>query len=156
MNSVDMTHQSKSSTRTRMLILAFILLCVSWSSACLVPECDNTHMQTSLSPDKQYVTTSYMIDCGAVGDYNMHVNVRPASDSFTPHGSGEIFAVKGPFTATPRWLDAQNLSIEVSCLSDSGCGALEREAFRHPIVQRDDWQQVRIHYSLRDTSARQQ
>ncbi len=125
-----------------------LILCSLVPLGCAVAPCEDTNLGSVTSPDRRYVATSYMIDCGALGEYNLHVGIWAATEAFAVHGSGEVLALKGAFVAKQTWLDEHTLSIEVACTADEGCDAADRESFRRPVIMRDRWQGIAIRYAL--------
>ena len=86
--------------------------------------CDESNEAQVLSPDRRYIATVFVRNCGVTTDYLTHVNLRKATDVFIADrygviDAGEVVTTKGVAVATPKWI--RNTELEVRL---RGTGAL--------------------------------
>ena len=116
-----------------MLVVAFLLFRVraDFNAMDAMIECSETDAGQAMSPDKAYVATVFVRNCGATTGYVTHVNLRGAGDAFVPdsHGvirAGEVVSVGGNPRVALNWTDDADLEVEVlsrdnrSLISNSG------------------------------------
>ena len=78
--------------------------------------CEESNQGQTLSPDRRYIATVFVRDCGATAKYVTHVNLRKATDVFMADGggviaTGEVVTTEGVAVVKPRWV--QNTELEV-------------------------------------------
>jgi hypothetical protein len=78
--------------------------------------CEETNQSQTLSPDRRYIATVFVRDCGPKAGYVTHVNLRKATEVYLADGlgmvgTGQVVTLKGVALVTPRW--AQNNELEV-------------------------------------------
>jgi hypothetical protein len=78
--------------------------------------CDEANEVQVLSPDRRYIATVFVRNCGATTDYLTHVNLRKATDVFIADrygviGAGEVVTTKGVAVVAPKWI--RNTELEV-------------------------------------------
>ena len=79
--------------------------------------CEEANQSQTLSPDRRYIATVFVRDCGNKAAYSTHVNLRKATDVLLADSggvitAGEVVTTKGVASVTPRWRG--NSELEVS------------------------------------------
>jgi hypothetical protein len=78
--------------------------------------CEELNQGQTLSPDRRYIATVFVRDCGATTGYVTHVNLRKATDVFMADrggviSAGQVVIADGVAVAKPLWV--QNAELEV-------------------------------------------
>ena len=80
--------------------------------------CEEANQSQTLSPDRRYIATVFVRDCGAKAGYETHVNLRKATDVFMADrggviAAGEVVSAKGVAMATPKWVKTTELEVRL-------------------------------------------
>ena len=78
--------------------------------------CEESNQGQTLSPDRRYIATVFVRDCGATTGYVTHVNLRKATDVFMADrggviATGQVVTIKGVALVTAKWV--KNAELEV-------------------------------------------
>ena len=78
--------------------------------------CEEANQSQTLSPDRRYIATVFVRDCGPKVGYVTHVNLRKATEVYMPDGlgvmgTGQVVTLEGVALVTPKW--TQNTELEV-------------------------------------------
>jgi hypothetical protein len=81
-----------------------------------VAPCEESNQGQTLSPDRRYIATVFVRDCGAPTGYVTHVNLRKATDVFMADrggviATGQVVTTQGVAVARPTWV--RNAELEV-------------------------------------------
>jgi len=100
--------------------------------------CVEVNQSQTLSPDRHYIVTVLVRDCGSMKGYVTHVNLRKAKDVFLADRdgvitAGEVVTTRGVAFVTTRWV--QNTELDVGL---RGTGPLSINAV-------GSWNDVVIH-----------
>ncbi|TCV77552.1 DUF5412 family protein [Sulfurirhabdus autotrophica] len=84
----------------------------------MISLCGETVKHVIVSPNKKYVATVYVRNCGTTTDYVTHLNLRNAGDIEKPNAQGvitigEVFTVRGKQNIEATWKDNANLEIQL-------------------------------------------
>ena len=87
--------------------------------------CEESNQAQTLSPDRRYIATVFVRDCGPRAGYVTHLNLRKATDVFMADRSGviatgQVVTLKGVALVTAKW--PRNTELEVRF---RGTGPLE-------------------------------
>ena len=80
--------------------------------------CSEANEAQVLSPDRRYIATVFVRNCGATTSYVTHVNLRKITDVFIADrrgviDTGEVVATDGVALVTPRWLKGTELEVRL-------------------------------------------
>ena len=100
--------------------------------------CVEVNQSQTLSPDRHYIATVFVRDCGSMKGYVTHVNLRKAKDVLLADRggvitAGEVVTTRGVAFVTTRW--TQNTELDVGL---RGTGPLSINAV-------GSWNDVVIH-----------
>ena len=103
-----------------------------------VASCEESNQGQTLSPDRRYIATVFIRDCGAKVGYVTHVNLRKVADVFLTDGgglvtTGQVVTVKAVALAAAKW--TKNTELEVRL---RGTGPLQ-------INTTGSWNDVAVH-----------
>jgi hypothetical protein len=98
------------------VIFLFTRLPAPYSVMGKVTSCEESNQGQTLSPDRRYIATVFVRDCGTKVGYVTHVNLRKATDVFmADHGgliaTGEVVAVDGVALVTTKWANSTELEV---------------------------------------------
>src|SRR5579862_7484721 len=76
--------------------------------------CVEVNQSQTLSPDRHYIATVFVRDCGSTKGYVTHVNLRKAKDVFLADRggvftAGEVVTTSGVAFVTTRWVQNTEL-----------------------------------------------
>src|SRR5262249_43279354 len=80
--------------------------------------CEESSDTEAVSPNTEYVATTFVRNCGATTKYVSHVNLRKTSDSYPKDQYGvirvgEVFSVGGKPRTEVLWVSDTELKIKV-------------------------------------------
>ena len=78
--------------------------------------CEEVNQSQTLSPDRRYIATVFVRDCGAKAGYVTHVNLRKATDVLLADRrgvitAGEVVTTNGVVSVTTRWVGNAKLEV---------------------------------------------
>ena len=80
--------------------------------------CEESNQGQTLSPDRRYIATVFVRDCGATTGYVTHVNLRKATDVFMADrggviATGQVVTIKGVALVTAKWAQKNDLEVQM-------------------------------------------
>ena len=78
--------------------------------------CEEANQSQTLSPDRHYIATVFVRDCGAMKGYVTHVNLRKATDVLLADRgglitAGEVVTTSAVASVTIRWVGNTKLEV---------------------------------------------
>ena len=111
-----------------------LLLLVLFLSSCSLDMCDNAKLYENISPDGNYVATTFERNCGATTPYIRVVSLRKSDSDFDAENADDwVFTLHEQTDIKTSWNGNNKLSILYHSTNDSP-------------TQRHDWQNVKISF----------